>query len=81
MKEKPVLLEYELRQKSQELKMEIYTAFEILLEKQQQDNAVFGPIEKAYFLARDISDHFVGAKWNRDIKHDPSEKQNQTKGF
>lgn len=76
-------LDYELRDKSDQLEALILKLRDLYKEaapasKYDKNKDQF---QSAYRMAHDIAEHFDILKYNRDIMHEPNEKENKTKGF
>ena len=80
-KKKEVLVEYELRKRAINTRDLIEDILEELESKRMQDSKTYRLATKAHELATESANSFIGAKWNRDISHQPCEKENITKGF
>lgn len=80
-KKKKVLVEYELRIRAISTRDLIDEVLEQLERKGMRDSTAYELATVAYELATESANSFIGAKWNRDISHQPCEKENITKGF
>ncbi len=80
-KERPTLLEFEMRIKAIDALKSIESALQWHENAHLRDAYVYIECKHAYREMQDIVESLENAKWNRDIKHEPCEKQNITKGF
>jgi len=76
-------LDYELRVKANKLLDMVLNMktmyFDRVSEKEMERTKPY--FDQAYAIASDLCEHYDILKYNKDILHDPSEKENRTKGF
>lgn len=82
MKEKRwTLLEYEMREKAIKACEHMEAALTWWEGAQLVDAHAYKECKKAYLFMNEITASLINSKYNRDIEHEPSEKENLTKGF
>jgi len=74
------LVEYEVREKAKVLQLTLEAALK-RAQEEVPDTMLHDLIDSALGIAQEISDTYIAMKWNRDIAHSPSGRQNRTKGF
>lgn len=74
------LVEYEVREKAKVLQLTLEAALKRGREE-VPGTMLHDLIESALGIAQEISDTYIAMKWNRDIAHSPSGRENRTKGF